>query len=764
MRHLLIYLYCLLLLPMASLARHGGASIDSLMSAMSDASEEDLPTLLHKLHYNLQHTLLSPSDAAEIVQASVAICQQNNAEEAIIRFASFGNIQYQTSLYSHSSSLSQLKDSLEHYYHYFKQQQFDAGIASTSKWLAFHYKNMGILDKSLKYALEATDIYERLQYKQDAILLYSQIADEHYLADNISFAYFYIQKALVAGVLEHSGALKTKTLNTLGLIYQKQNKYDSAKYYFQYAIKTAEAQQDSMGVGIAKGHLGSIYVSLHQYDTALTYLEENIYYSKKYNKWSSAISSLNDLGLIYEKRQQWTEALAVYNDAYEITKASPSAKLPKAMYNTLNNLSRVYAALDQTRQAFRFSQKAKAWGDSIISQNLNASVARIQQQYEWERQTQVIKAHEAAQMRELEAEHSKNISLLVIALSLGVLFLTAIYINRQQQQLNRELTDRNQEIHTKNRRIESQNEELAQQQEEITMQHKKLIQANNQLQKSNTTLKEEEKFLKDLLTELAEGSEQIEMHNQQLTEQIQSRTRELLVKSEELARYTQQLEGFAYVTAHNIRGPIARIKGLTNIFDQQQLTPENAYMWELITHSVDEVDEIIKDLSSMLEVRTNIHESFTEVSLNAVVEKTKKLLEVPISESRTTISVDFQENTLYTIKPYIESIIYQLISNSIKFRKYEVAPKVQVKTIKDGGNIILTVEDNGLGLDTEKHQEHLFQMYKRFHLHTKGKGLGLHLVKVQTENLHGHIELQSKPNQGMKVIVTLPIDPGIVVH
>ncbi len=277
-------------------------------------------------------------------------------------------------------------------------------------------------------------------------------------------------------------------------------------------------------------------------------------------------------------------------------------------------------------------------------------------------------------------------------------------------------------------------------------------------------MKEEEAFLKTLLADLAEGSEQIEMKNQELNEEIKNRTKELIVKSEELARYTQQLEGFAYVTAHNIRGPIARLKGLANIFDPKELSQKNAQVWGMFTKNVEEVDEIVKDLGDMLEVRSNIHEMEETVDLESSIKYTEQILQGPILENSAIIYKDLQATSLTTIKPYFENIVYQLLSNSIKFRNPNEQLEIWIKTKVEGENLILSVIDNGLGLDLEQHQEQLFQMYKRFHLHAPGKGLGLHLTKIQVENLHGKIELYSQPMQGMEVRLILPLDPGIVVH
>ena len=60
----------------------------------------------------------------------------------------------------------------------------------------------------------------------------------------------------------------------------------------------------------------------------------------------------------------------------------------------------------------------------------------------------------------------------------------------------------------------------------------------------------------------------------------------------------------------------------------------------------------------------------------------------------------------------------------------------------------IQVQDNGLGIDLGKHGTSLFNLYKRFHFHIEGKGLGLYLVKTQINLLGGEIFVESKVNEG----------------
>jgi anti-sigma regulatory factor (Ser/Thr protein kinase) len=104
----------------------------------------------------------------------------------------------------------------------------------------------------------------------------------------------------------------------------------------------------------------------------------------------------------------------------------------------------------------------------------------------------------------------------------------------------------------------------------------------------------------------------------------------------------------------------------------------------------------------------------------------------------------------------IQSILYNLLSNAIKYRSPERGLEITVTTHHKGNETILKVRDNGLGIDLASHQRNVFKLYRRFHTHVTGKGLGLYLVKTQMDALGGTIEVQSELNVGTTFITTFP--------
>ena len=105
----------------------------------------------------------------------------------------------------------------------------------------------------------------------------------------------------------------------------------------------------------------------------------------------------------------------------------------------------------------------------------------------------------------------------------------------------------------------------------------------------------------------------------------------------------------------------------------------------------------------------------------------------------------------------MHSIFNNLIRNSIKYRNPDQQPLITIKSTKENGKIILTFKDNGLGIDLNKHGTKVFGLYKRFHTHLKGKGIGLFMVKAQVEALGGQITIASEINKGTEFTIIFEI-------
>jgi signal transduction histidine kinase len=217
----------------------------------------------------------------------------------------------------------------------------------------------------------------------------------------------------------------------------------------------------------------------------------------------------------------------------------------------------------------------------------------------------------------------------------------------------------------------------------------------------------------------------------------------------DLIERNKELEQFAYIVSHNLRGPVSNIIGIT---DELLITPptDDIYPEFLagLKNSTDKLDGVIKDLGFILQRKREVTEQRESVNFSELVEDIKGSIKNMITESGTTIEYHFDVPNIVSLKSYLYSIFYNLITNSIKYRNATVAPAIKITSAVNNGFTELLFTDNGMGIDLEKNGDKVFGLYKRFHTHTEGKGMGLYMVKSQVESLGGTINISSELNKG----------------
>ncbi|MBW4888554.1 PAS domain-containing sensor histidine kinase [Mucilaginibacter sp. HMF5004] len=223
----------------------------------------------------------------------------------------------------------------------------------------------------------------------------------------------------------------------------------------------------------------------------------------------------------------------------------------------------------------------------------------------------------------------------------------------------------------------------------------------------------------------------------------------------DLIRHNKDLEQFTYIVSHNLRSPVANIIGLTNILndidDDAEVRQE---IIEKISASVNSVEHVIRDLNQILQVRKPGTELKEDVDFRAICEDIKAGIFTIMHKENIQLDCDFTQGaSMYTIRSYIYSIFYNLVLNSIKYRRKDVESHILIKTIKLGDKIEIRVKDNGKGIDLIKNRDHLFGLYKRFDTTVEGKGMGLFMVKTQVETLGGTIRVESEPGVGTEFII-----------
>ncbi|MDB5122158.1 MAG: domain S-box protein [Mucilaginibacter sp.] len=228
--------------------------------------------------------------------------------------------------------------------------------------------------------------------------------------------------------------------------------------------------------------------------------------------------------------------------------------------------------------------------------------------------------------------------------------------------------------------------------------------------------------------------------------------------SNDLVHRNKDLEQFAYIVSHNLRAPLANIISLSRMLRQDDLSShDKAESEEFLFQSIAKLDEIVNDLNQILQVSRDIGETKEKVVFSELVNAVLTGFRQLITQEQITFVIDFAgAEFIRTIKSYLHSIFYNLISNSIKYRQLQIPLVIEIRSRKRSKKIILTFKDNARGIDLSAKGEEVFGLYKRFHTDTEGKGLGLYMVKTQVEALGGTISINSQPNIGTTFLVELP--------
>jgi len=230
--------------------------------------------------------------------------------------------------------------------------------------------------------------------------------------------------------------------------------------------------------------------------------------------------------------------------------------------------------------------------------------------------------------------------------------------------------------------------------------------------------------------------------------------------TDDIIKRNKDLEQFSYMVSHNLRAPIANIRGLTEIMQFPDLDDgdEKRCIAELDA-SVKQLDTVIVDLNYILQVTHRENEMKEQVKFSVLLKDVELSILNLIKNDSVQIIPDFSAiDQLYTLKSYLYSIFFNLISNSIKYRQPEIKPVITITSAKLNNKVQIIFKDNGLGIDLERNGGEIYGLYKRFHNHVEGKGVGLYMVKTQVESLQGKITVSSEVNKGTEFIIEFEIN------
>ncbi|GAA3755564.1 CHASE3 domain-containing protein [Plantactinospora mayteni] len=253
------------------------------------------------------------------------------------------------------------------------------------------------------------------------------------------------------------------------------------------------------------------------------------------------------------------------------------------------------------------------------------------------------------------------------------------------------------------------------------------------------------------LAEVRQARERIEWVNSQLEKQ-----------AEELVRSNRDLEQFAYVASHDLQEPLRKVASFCQLLQRRYAGKLDERADQYIAFAVDgaqRMQRLINDLLAFSRIG-RLTTGFTDVDLNAVMAEVAGQTE----STRRYVGGELTWSDLPVIRgeeTLLANLLANLVGNSLKFRRPDVAPKVHISARRLGDEWEISCQDNGIGIEPE-FADKIFVIFQRLHAKDAypGTGIGLAIVKKIVEYHGGRVWVDPDAvAEGTMIRFTLPVPP-----
>ena len=247
---------------------------------------------------------------------------------------------------------------------------------------------------------------------------------------------------------------------------------------------------------------------------------------------------------------------------------------------------------------------------------------------------------------------------------------------------------------------------------------------------------------------LAQVNEELSAAN----EAVHARNAELAAANQQLTRTNQDLDNFVYAASHDLKQPVNNLAGL---FEELRNTatfaePEEANLLiPMVEDSLHQLATTIDDLAAVGQAQCQPNQPVETVDLVEVTQEVLQTLQPQVLSARARITFDFEARPAISYpRANLRTILLNLLGNSLKYADPARRCRVHLSLWLEEGRPVLLVEDNGLGFDVQRHRNELFHLFRRFHDHTEGTGVGLYLINRIVQSNGGRVEVESEVGVG----------------
>ena len=245
-----------------------------------------------------------------------------------------------------------------------------------------------------------------------------------------------------------------------------------------------------------------------------------------------------------------------------------------------------------------------------------------------------------------------------------------------------------------------------------------------------------------------------------MVKELEAKNNALDFAAHDLDQRIQQLEEFTHMAGHNLRGSVANISSMANMMGQMDAEELPGWL-DKLQLTANTLMATLNDLLQFSQVKLAAGVQSEDCNIKAMCEELLAELTALDALQEATVRYDLGYPILLYPKIYLQSILYNLLSNAFKYRRQDIPLAITIKTDISNGRRRLSISDNGTGFDMKQHKDSLFKLNSTFHKGYNSKGIGLFITKIQVEKLGGAISAESLPNKGATFSILFKLQDDI---
>ncbi|MEO7989518.1 MAG: tetratricopeptide repeat-containing sensor histidine kinase [Chryseolinea sp.] len=579
-----------------------------------------------------------------------------------------------------------------------KRNQFNDEYKSILNQFAIVYTFQANYDKALDYHFESLVLREKGGKLDEISMALNNIGFVYFKLRNYDNALKYYQKSLEAKRTVDDNHDLDRLLINIGLCYNQLEKFEEGRKYIIEGLTTCKNGCSDQIIEEGKFGIGVSYFQQQDYENAEKNFLESLSVAIKLNEPRWQAENLVYLAKINIDKKNFDRAKSNLVEAE--SKAKP-AGYSQLLIDTYRQYSLLYNTIGDFEKASFYQQQYIQLKDSLIGEELVKNIAKVQTNYEERENIATIKSKQII----IDQQRDLNVAIAVISFLAGLLILVLQRGNRNIKRVNAKLSEAKEIIQQQNEALGNKNKEL------------------------------------DI--------------------EVERKTEDLARANQSLQQVNAELDNFIYKTSHDIRGPLASLKGMCNVALLDVKDPLALSYLSKLDITAERLNSILTRLVIINQIN-NSKLSIEKIEFENIVNDVMLLEKKKGLPSDLSIIKSIGPNTqIHSDRELVRIVLENLIDNAIKF--YNDSSRVDsfvniIIILMDDGFVKVRIIDNGIGI-SESSPGKLFQMFSRASERSETGGIGLYITKIATEKLGGKVGLLTTPEGYTEFYAVFPTYP-----